>query len=40
MKSPPIQYSDDEARRMVDDFIASNQPVAEEKQMSEPIGKI
>ena len=24
MKSPPIQYTDDEARRMVEDFIATN----------------
>ena len=40
MKSPPIQYSDDEARRMVEDFITSNQQVADEKQMSKPMGKI
>jgi myo-inositol-1-phosphate synthase len=25
MKSPPIQYTDDEARRMVEEFIATNQ---------------
>ena len=24
MKSPPVQYSDDEARRMVEEFIAEN----------------
>jgi hypothetical protein len=24
MKSPPIQYHDDEARRMTEDFISSN----------------
>ncbi len=29
MKSPPIQYTDDEARQMVEDFIASGQPVSE-----------
>ena len=28
MKSPPIQYTDDEARRMVEEFIASTQPGA------------
>jgi myo-inositol-1-phosphate synthase len=40
MKSPPIQYSDDEARRMVEEFIANNQQAAEEKQPSKPIGKV
>ena len=29
MKSPPIQYTDDEARQMVEEFIASGQPVSE-----------
>ncbi len=29
MKSPPIQYTDDEARQMVEEFIASSQPVSE-----------
>ncbi len=28
MKSPPIQYTDDEARQMVEEFIASTQPEA------------
>jgi len=28
MKSPPIQYTDDEARRMVEEFIAGPKPVA------------
>ena len=27
MKSPPVQYTDDEARQMVEEFIASAQPV-------------
>ena len=32
MKSPPIQYTDDEARKMVEEFIAVNsQPAVEEK---------
>jgi len=26
MKSPPIQYTDDEARRKVEEFIAANRP--------------
>jgi myo-inositol-1-phosphate synthase len=29
MKSPPVQYTDDEARRMVEEFITSTQEVAE-----------
>jgi len=28
MKSPPVQYTDDQARHMVEEFIASTQPVA------------
>jgi len=28
MKSPPVQYTDDQARQMVEDFIVSTQPVA------------
>ena len=28
MKSPPVQYTDDEARHMVEEFIASAQPAA------------
>jgi myo-inositol-1-phosphate synthase len=39
MKSPPIQYSDDEARRMVEEYIVSNQPVAEEKAAGEKATK-
>ena len=31
MKSPPIQYTDDEAHRMVEEFIASSQQAEEEK---------
>jgi len=34
MKSPPIQYTDDEAHRMVEEFIASPQPVAEKVHTS------
>jgi hypothetical protein len=30
MKSPPVQYTDDEARRMVEEFINSPKPVAKE----------
>jgi myo-inositol-1-phosphate synthase len=26
MKSPPVQYTDDEARRMVEEYIAANRP--------------
>ncbi len=40
MKSPPVQYSDDEARRMVEEFIASSQPAAEEKKMSKSAGRV
>jgi len=40
MKSPPIQYSDDEARRMVEEFIARTQEVAEEKQLSKSAGRV
>ena len=32
MKSPPIQYTDDEAHRMVEEFIASTQQVAEKNR--------
>ena len=28
MKSPPVQYTDDQAHQMVEDFIVTNQPVA------------
>jgi len=31
MKSPPIQYTDDEARRMVEEFIAKTQQAGKEK---------
>ncbi|MBI4285856.1 MAG: inositol-3-phosphate synthase [Chloroflexi bacterium] len=34
MKSPPVQYTDDEAHRMVEEFIASGKPVAEETPVS------
>jgi len=34
MKSPPIQYTDDEARRMVEEFIASPQLVSEKVHAS------
>jgi len=26
MKSPPVQYKDDEARRMVEEFITGEEP--------------
>ena len=35
MKSPPIQYTDDEARRMVEEYIASTQLAAEESRPSQ-----
>jgi len=38
MKSPPIQYTDDEARRMVEEFIAGEQKPTEEKP-AEQIAK-
>ena len=31
MKSPPIQYTDDEARRMVEEFITTNSQAAPKK---------
>jgi len=37
MKSPPIQYTDDEARRMVEEFIVSPLPVAEKVHASKKI---
>ncbi len=36
MKSPPIQYTDDEAHRMVEEFIVNVQQAGEEKP-SEPV---
>jgi len=36
MKSPPIQYTDDEAHRMVEEFIANTQQ-AKEEEPSEPV---
>ena len=33
MKSPPVQYTDDEARRMVEDFILATQP----SEISTPV---
>jgi len=35
MKSPPVQYTDDEAHRMVAEFIASTEQVAEESVSSQ-----
>jgi myo-inositol-1-phosphate synthase len=35
MKSPPIQYSDDEARRMVEEYIKTNQLTDKEKKEKE-----
>jgi len=34
MKSPPVQYTDDEARHMVEEFIVSCQPTGEKKVSS------
>jgi len=28
MKSPPVQYTDDQAHQMVEEFITANQPAA------------
>ena len=33
MKSPPIQYTDDEARRMVEEFITANQAKEKGKKL-------
>jgi len=35
MKSPPVQYTDDEARRMVEEFIVSAQKAGEKRPASE-----
>jgi len=35
MKSPPVQYTDDEARQMVEEYIASTQLMPEESPASE-----
>ncbi len=35
MKSPPVQYTDDEARRMVEEFIVSAQEAGEKRPSSE-----
>ena len=35
MKSPPIQYTDDEARRFVEEFIKTNQMTAKERKEKE-----
>jgi len=35
MKSPPVQYTDDEAHRMVEEFITSTEPEAEKSTVSE-----
>ena len=40
MKSPPIQYTDDEARRMVEEFITSAQQIEVEEPLSEPAGRL
>ena len=37
MKSPPIQYTDDEAHRMVEEFIASAEPATNESPISEKV---
>jgi hypothetical protein len=35
MKSPPVQYTDDEARRMVEEFIIGAQEAKEKPPSSE-----
>jgi len=35
MKSPPVQYTDDEARRMVEEFIKTNQLTEQERKAKE-----
>jgi myo-inositol-1-phosphate synthase len=35
MKSPPVQYTDNEARQMVEEYITSTQPEVEEAQPSQ-----
>jgi len=37
MKSPPIQYTDDEARRMVEEFITAAAPVDKKGTLSEKV---
>ncbi|MBU2608717.1 MAG: inositol-3-phosphate synthase [Chloroflexi bacterium] len=37
MKSPPIQYTDDEARRMVEEFITAAAPVDKESTISKKV---
>ena len=37
MKSPPVQYTDDEAHRMVEEFITSAKPVAKKSSVSEIV---
>jgi len=31
MKSPPVQYTDDEARQILEEFIATAEPVVQEE---------
>jgi hypothetical protein len=38
MKSPPVQYTDDEARRLVEEFIVSTKQ-AEEAKTAEPVSR-
>jgi len=37
MKSPPVQYTDDEARRMVEEFIAETTREIEEKPIRNQV---
>jgi len=37
MKSPPVQYTDDEAHRMVEEFIVSGEGTEEYSGVSEPV---
>lgn len=40
MKSPPVQYTDDEARRMVEEFIAANQGEEISPPLKEKLNKL
>jgi hypothetical protein len=39
MKSPPVQFTDDEARRKVEEFIMDNAPAAEKPAGKKPAAK-
>ncbi len=39
MKSPPVQFTDDEARRKVEEFITANAPPPQAPAAEKPAGK-